>query len=954
MINYKDVDSYITIMEYIDPESDYGNVEYKYTLINLNDNIIQGRATQLDYRLNEGMGQAFLYIGVMDNGCKLGILKEHMEESLKNLDKILNIIDAEITHKKLEEISSTVDIPYDNIQMFLYNNCKELFNAPYRQLDGMTNYKELKQNRYVVKLSLSRINNAKKETRVVVMGSVDSGKCFQKGTDILLYDRTTKKVEDIRVGDKVIGADGEIANVIETHNGTGQLYTVKQKSGLDYTVNGQHELSLVLIKPQNDYWDDVNCCFVVEYIQNLQHYRVWFDTLMEAGLFLHKKNLEPTYNKHCDIVKISVEEYLKLSPRVKEVLHGYKPKFLDFQEQNVDIDPYFIGLWIINSSLYNMTIRLHDTKIIEYVDNYMTSRSIQYTKTVETDHIVFSIWDTRFIHQLHKYEVVARKHVPHEYIFNSKKTRLAVLAGIVDALGYYENNWHNVAVHSKRIADDINFVLQTLGACINKPERQTSKDAIHVTKIPVLNTVKPKIYSTDAQTTEIEIVKDEIGEYYGFQIDNRSQLFVAPDFTVWHNSSIVGVLTKQVFDDGNGLARASVFNHPHELKSGRTSSIGIRIIGFGPDKKIVNTIRDTSKDIIDKSSKIVCLYDLAGHLQYLRTTVAGVCNSYADFALVIIGANMGITEMTKEHIRLAYLHHIPLGIIFTKIDIAPQEVYQDNMTKIKTLLKGANYQPINIKTVDDVMFFKNSFTPEIVPIISVSNVTGQGHEVLNMLLYEIPKKHDFSDKIKEPFYYTVSETFMVPGIGVVVSGMVLSGNIKTRSSHWLGPYSDNTFKKIFIRSIQYKRVNVDSCQADQSVTFAVRADSKKDEIKREDIKKGMTIVEGSLPEPRGYNKFLATVTIVGRHSTTVRENYEALINCSNVRQTAKIIKIREIKSKLPHPEDDENDKRCLRGGDTATIEMLWKFSPVYAPCGSIFIFRENKIKGHGKILEILE
>lgn len=581
-------------MNYIDPECDYGNVEYKYTLINLNNNIIQGRATQLDYRLNEGMGQAFLYIGVMDNGCKLGILKEHMEESLKNVNKILNIIDAKITEKNVEEISASIDISNDNKLMFLYNNCKDLFNTPYRKLDNISNYKELTYDRYIVKLSLARISNTKKETRIVVIGNVDSGK-----------------------------------------------------------------------------------------------------------------------------------------------------------------------------------------------------------------------------------------------------------------------------------------------------------------------------------------------------------------------SSLVGVLTKQVYDDGNGLARSAVFNHPHELKSGRTSSIGIRLIGYDQDKKIVNKIRDTSKDIVDKSTKLICLYDLAGHLQYLRTTVTGVCNSYADFALVIVGANMGITEMTKEHIRLAYLHHIPLAIIFTKIDIAPIQVYHDNIVKMKSLLKGANYQPIYIKTMDDVDYFKQIFTPEVVPIISISNVTGEGHDVLTRLLHEIPKKYDFGDKLREPFYYTISEIFTVPGIGTVVSGMALSGNIKSRTSHWIGPYYDNSFKKVFIKSIQYKRVNVDSCQADQSITFAIRGESKKDEIKRDEIKKGMTIIDGSLPEPKGYQKFLASVTIVGRHSTTVRENYEAVINCSNIRQTAKIIKIRDIKSKIPCQED-EDGKHCLRGGDTATIEMMWKFSPVYAPCGSIFIFRENKIKGHGKILEILD
>jgi len=39
-------------------------------------------------------------------------------------------------------------------------------------------------------------------------------------------------------------------------------------------------------------------------------------------------------------------------------------------------------------------------------------------------------------------------------------------------------------------------------------------------------------------------------------------------------STLVGVLTKGLMDDGRGLARSKVFNFDHEQKNGRTSSIG--------------------------------------------------------------------------------------------------------------------------------------------------------------------------------------------------------------------------------------------------------------------------------------------------------------------------------------------------------------------------------------------
>ena len=39
-------------------------------------------------------------------------------------------------------------------------------------------------------------------------------------------------------------------------------------------------------------------------------------------------------------------------------------------------------------------------------------------------------------------------------------------------------------------------------------------------------------------------------------------------------STLVGVLTKGIMDDGRGAARTKVFNFSHEQANGRTSSIG--------------------------------------------------------------------------------------------------------------------------------------------------------------------------------------------------------------------------------------------------------------------------------------------------------------------------------------------------------------------------------------------
>lgn len=66
--------------------------------------------------------------------------------------------------------------------------------------------------------------------------------CFGKGTKVIMADYSRKNIEDIKIGDLVLGIDGIPQKVINTCNGKDQLYLVKQKTGIDYIVNSKHKL----------------------------------------------------------------------------------------------------------------------------------------------------------------------------------------------------------------------------------------------------------------------------------------------------------------------------------------------------------------------------------------------------------------------------------------------------------------------------------------------------------------------------------------------------------------------------------------------------------------------------------------------------------------------------------------------------------------------------------------
>lgn len=85
------------------PELYYGNKEYKWKWCKESSLLLNKRATQLLFRLNEGNGKAIYILGILDNGYTIGISEEELNVSLKFMKKIVNIIDAEIHSIRIYE-----------------------------------------------------------------------------------------------------------------------------------------------------------------------------------------------------------------------------------------------------------------------------------------------------------------------------------------------------------------------------------------------------------------------------------------------------------------------------------------------------------------------------------------------------------------------------------------------------------------------------------------------------------------------------------------------------------------------------------------------------------------------------------------------------------------------------------------------------------------------------------
>ncbi|KHO01205.1 GTP-binding protein 1 [Metarhizium album ARSEF 1941] len=323
-------------------------------------------------------------------------------------------------------------------------------------------------------------------------------------------------------------------------------------------------------------------------------------------------------------------------------------------------------------------------------------------------------------------------------------------------------------------------------------------------------------------------------------------------------SSMLGVLVKGDLDDGRGKARVNLFRHKHEIESGRTSSVGMEIMGFDSVGQVVTSDTPGRKlsweDIGKRSAKVITLSDLAGHEKYLRTTVFGLLSSSPNYCLLMVAANNGLVGMSKEHLGIALALNVPVMVIITKIDICPPNILEETITQITKIMRspGARKVPTFIKNREECINTATQFVSQrICPVFQVSNVTGENLNLVRTFLNILP--HHGKYNTDAPFEFHVNDTFSVPFTGTVVSGIVKSGMIHEGDNVLIGPDSLGQFTPTAIRSIERKRIRVPAAVAGQSASFALK------KVKRRDVRKGMVVlpkVEGG-PSPKVHREFIA-------------------------------------------------------------------------------------------------
>lgn len=453
---------------------------------------------------------------ITDKPYRLALLQSNIPQEFKAiaLKKITNLRRMEPGAGEYYKIKNWVDtfmqIPFgriSNLPLTISDGiekCHEFMEDAKSKLDGAVYGLNDAKMQIMQMLGQWISNPSAMGTAIAINGPMGTGKCHTFDTPILMYDGSIKMVQDIVVGDKVMGDDSSCRNVLSLGRGEDDLYDIVHSNGEKYGVNSEHIMCLKQsgmnfiknIKTKSGETRYKVCYFDKnDYKQHSKR----FSDQMEAERYLHDMKLEHDY------VEIPVKTLLTLPKYIRVNLKGYK-RGVEFSSKSVPFDPYIIGASLEEKLPSN------------------------------------------------------NKHIPDVYKINDRQTRLELLAGIIDTDGSYceESKGYDIIQKNKVLADDILFLARSLGfsanmsqcekSCMYKDEKKTGTyyrmhlSGDNLSSIPVKCPRKmaktERVINKDSMVMGITIEPRGWGKYYGFELD-KNHKYLLGDFTITHNTSLV-------------------------------------------------------------------------------------------------------------------------------------------------------------------------------------------------------------------------------------------------------------------------------------------------------------------------------------------------------------------------------------------------------------------------------
>jgi hypothetical protein len=195
-------------------------------------------------------------------------------------------------------------------------------------------------------------------SKIVIIGKPG---CFQKGTKVLMYNRDVKNVEDVNVGDFIMGDDSKVRTVLQLCRGRSSMYRIVHKNGMGepYVVNDKHKLVLKNIMDNSTV--EIKVC---DYLNMDDEYKRNHKIFRNSVDFLEKKLFTPAYEfgrlfSSSKCVRVPTEYIYNSKETRTEFLRGFYEEIGGFYEsmgvdtiKDIDFIKKSLGVYYAQNDVY--------------------------------------------------------------------------------------------------------------------------------------------------------------------------------------------------------------------------------------------------------------------------------------------------------------------------------------------------------------------------------------------------------------------------------------------------------------------------------------------------------------------------------------------------------------------------------------------------------------------------
>lgn len=354
--------------------------------------------------------------------------------------------------------------------------------------------------------------------------------CHARGTGILMFDGTIKKVENINVGDFLMGPDSKPREVLQLASGREKLVKIIPNKGPNFIVNYNHILHLQRSSTQ------------------------------KTNAISSPLNIK--FSDYLNNTTICFRDRLKL-----------KLQSIEFNQKNLPIEPYILGMWLGDGDSAKLGLTTADVELENRWKQFAKDNNLDIKEYINRSNArckqirLSSFEKTKgknfVLNEFHKLNLINNKHIPLIYKTSSREQRLQLLAGLIDTDGYTYGNIATKGLGGKSInyvtkletlADDIVYLGRSLGFMVTKSIRYKSayiagKPGIpgkyyslsisgNTEQIPCLLERKranprKQIKNVSHIGFKYEILPED--DYFGFSLSG-DHLYLTDDFIVHHNT----------------------------------------------------------------------------------------------------------------------------------------------------------------------------------------------------------------------------------------------------------------------------------------------------------------------------------------------------------------------------------------------------------------------------------